>query len=117
MKKVPVMDLTLLGSQGSASSSTSEPPRFITNHTNKFKYRKKLQILGTMVRDNARNNSRFKLSSIGILIYTSFQNGAQGVLEEKETKEDFTIGGLGTYPDRRELVDMIIELMETDSSS
>lgn len=113
---------TVMGPGANAAAALTTPstrhaPPFITNVTNKVKYRDSVEIWTTMLRVMAASDPKAnaRLRSVGLMLYLAADDDAKETIKQAETEGQFVLKGSDEDPDRTELVEALLTLIATET--
>lgn len=100
-------------------SNTIEPPKFVTNQTNKVQYKDALSIWTDIIRSFAKfdHKSQGRLDMIGLIVYMSCDAEAKAKLRAAETEGLLKLKGDANDPDRKKLITQILNTIAAESAS
>lgn len=101
----------------STSMSLNQAPVFITNQTNKAKYRDSVAKWSTMLRLMSMTDpkAQARLSSVGLILYLAADDDAKETIKQAETEGSIVLEGSEGDQDRAGLIRSIVDLIATDS--
>lgn len=111
-----------MGPQPTSSDNATKglnPPRFVTNQTNKTQYRDTLKTWAEIIRGFAEADPKAKarLDMMGLIIYLACDDEAKAKLRAEETEKRMNLKGDVSDPNRSKLLEKILETIAHETAS
>lgn len=117
-----MQNITVMGPAATSSDAATpvlNPPKFITNKTNKVQYRDAIMTWAEIVRSFAQADPKAKarLDMMGLIIYLACDDEAKAKLRAEETENRLILKGSSDDPNRVALIEKLLTAIAYETPS